>query len=86
MARRLCLNQGRVGKPFSSNYTTKGCHFYDQGQYANTAFYGTGGTEDQMKQALISPEQRPTGYDCKLKGMSIMLSNSKALHPPFTFA
>lgn len=65
VARRLSLNQGSVGRPFASNYDTKGCHYFENGQYANTAFYGTGGTEGQMKTALKSPEKRPAGYDCK---------------------
>ena len=32
------------------------------------AFYGTGGTEDQMKAALTSPKYRPTGHDCNTQG------------------
>ena len=83
LARRLCLHQGSVGRPFSSNYTSKGCHFYDKGQYANTAFYGTDGTEDQMKKALISPEKRPTGYDCKFKGMDICTQFSSTVYSFF---
>ena len=32
------------------------------------AFYGTGGTEDQIKAALTSPKYRPTGHDCNTQG------------------
>ena len=32
------------------------------------AFYGTGGTEDQMKAALTAPKYRPIGHDCITQG------------------
>ena len=32
------------------------------------AFYGTGGTEDQMKAALTAPKYRPIGHDCNTQG------------------
>ena len=67
------MNQGIPGKPFSSDYNTKGCHVYKTGEYANTVFYGTGGTEEEMKKALKTPEYRPTGYDCANKGIVIYL-------------
>ena len=70
VARRQCLNQGADGKPFSSDYSIKGCHVYDSGEYAKTAFYGTGGTEEDMKKSLSSPQYRPEGYDCAPIGIS----------------
>ena len=32
------------------------------------AFYGTGGTENEMKAALTSPKYRPSGHDCNTQG------------------
>ena len=73
VARRSCFNQGANGKPFSSNYDSKGCHVVKTGKYANTAFYGTGGTEEEMKSALMSPEYRPKGYNCAEIGKNIKI-------------
>ena len=42
------------------------------GTYDNMAFYGTGGSEDQMKGALTLPKYRPSGHDCNEKGMQAL--------------
>ena len=64
----LGLQQGGNGVSFSGNFGSKGCYAYESGSYANMAFYGTGGTEDQIKAALTSPKYRPTGHDCNTQG------------------
>ena len=47
------------------NYGRKGCYAYDSSHstWPNNAYFGTGGTEDQMRD-VESPAYRPTGYDC----------------------
>ena len=65
------MNQGGNGYSFSGDYATKGCYAYDSGNNANMAFYGTGGTDDEMKNTLASPQYRPKGYDCVTQGTSI---------------
>ena len=49
--------------PFSGNYPTKGLYAYHGGKYHNYAYFGTGGTEEQMTAATArSNEYRP--YQC----------------------
>ena len=36
------------GWSFAGNFATKGCYTYSAGEYAGYAFYGTGGTEEQL--------------------------------------
>ena len=38
------------------------------------AFYGTGGTEDEMKTALTAPKYRPIGHDCNTQGTLVLIS------------
>ena len=57
-----------LGKKFQEgDYVTKGCYGYKSGKYADTLWYGTGGTEEEMKIDLLTDETfRPQGYyDCK---------------------
>ena len=68
------MQLGGNGYAFLGGYGTKGCYSYKSGSYYNMAFYGTGGTVDQMKLVLDSPYYRPMGYDCEvLKGILILL-------------
>ena len=61
----LGLSEGDPdGYEFSDEYGTKGCYAYKTGDYAGMAFYGTDGTDSQMKEPLDSPKYRPFGYDC----------------------
>ena len=67
------MARGGNGYQFSGGYGTKGCYAYKGGSYDNMAFYGTGGTEDEMKVALVSNgKYRPSGHDCKEKGMKAL--------------
>ena len=81
----LGLQQGGNGYSFSGNFGTKGCYAYESGSFANLAFYGTGGTEDQMKQALASPKYRPIGHDCNTQGNFHYDYNSTVSTPHITF-
>ena len=41
------------------------------------AFYGTGGTDDEMKNAVATPKYRPKGYDCVTQGTFIYQNDYK---------
>ena len=58
---------GKRGLKFeTSTYATKGCYTYETGEYSKTIYYGTGGSEDDMKAKPTKDGQiRPVGYDCK---------------------
>ena len=64
-ANALGLSHGGLGYPFTDKYSVKGCYGYSSGQFDRKAFYGTGGTTEQMKKSLNGDQYRPTGYDCK---------------------
>ena len=49
-ARRQGLSIGGAGWAFSGDFVTKGCYTYSAGEFAGHAFYGTGGTEDQLSE------------------------------------
>ena len=49
-ARRQGLSIGGAGLAFSGDFATKGCYTYSAGEFAGHAFYGTGGTEDQLSE------------------------------------
>ena len=56
----------KLGKEFQEgDYGTKGCYGYKSGKYADTLWYGTGGTEEEKKSELELPMYRPPGYDCR---------------------
>ena len=61
---RLGLQLGGEGYDFASEFSDKGCYSYKEGSYAGIVFYGTGGTEEQMKSSLVAPQYRPNGHDC----------------------
>ena len=66
---RLGLQKGGKGFNFIENtFVTKGCYSYENGNYANIAYYGSGGSEQQMATQLNSPKYRPAGYDCSKSG------------------
>ena len=59
------LKQGGAGSDFVGAWSTKGCYAYKSGKYAGIAFYGTGGSIEQMKEPLTSDNiYRPTGHGC----------------------
>ena len=62
--RRLGLQLGGSGSSFLGDYTIKGCYAYDNGKYQGMVYYGTGGSEDEMKQTLTRPKYRPQTFDC----------------------
>ena len=50
---------------FRFAYLIKGCYAYRSGRYAGWAFYGTGGTEEEMKQEPeFASQYRPENHDC----------------------
>ena len=66
-AERLGLLLGGGGYNFVGNFKqTKGCYAYTDGDYIGRVYYGTGGTEEQMKASPDASEHRyrPHGYDC----------------------
>ena len=67
---------GGHGYAFSGNYGTKGCYAYEaDSSYSNMAFYGTGGSEDEMITVLTKPKYRPIGHDCDVKGLFCFQAN-----------
>ena len=49
-ARRQGLSIGGAGWAFSGNFITKGCYTYSAGEFTGRAYYGTGGTGDQLSE------------------------------------
>jgi len=49
---------------FSGSFQYKGCYAYSAGKDKGKAFYGTGGTRDDMQKQLPTDRYRPTNYDC----------------------
>ena len=47
-------------------YVAKGCYAYNNGQYPGGIYYGTGGSEDQIRGPTgYDYLFRPPGYDCE---------------------
>ena len=67
----LGLEQGGRGYAFAGDYGTKGCYAYEaeNTKYGNMAFYGTGGSEDEMKTILAKPQYRPMIDSCGVTGL-----------------
>ena len=66
---KLGLQKGGRGWSFTgSSYSRKGCFAYSGGYFANMAFYGLEGSEEQKTKPLKSPRYRPLGYDCSTTG------------------
>ena len=60
---------GPNGYSFVGNYSDKGCYTYNYGDYTNVAFYGTGGSFEEMSNLYIDKGvYRPFGYDCQTNG------------------
>ena len=57
---------GGGGSNFIGDWETKGCFAYEEGEYAGTIYYGTGGSELDLKENPVSPKYRPFGHDCNL--------------------
>jgi len=53
-ARALGLSLGGGGLEFASDFTSKGCYSYSSGPYAGMAFFGTGGSEEEMAASVAS--------------------------------
>jgi hypothetical protein len=54
VAESLGLKLGGNGYPFAGNWGIKGLYAYKSGKYNGIAFFGTGGTEKQMKDPLTN--------------------------------
>ena len=67
----LGLEEGGRGYAFAGDYGTKGCYAYEaeNTKYGNMAFYGTGGSEDEMKTILAKPQYRPMIDSCGVTGL-----------------
>ena len=70
-ADELGLQKGGDRHSFAGYYQTKGCYAYVSGAYANTAFYGIGGSDEEMRAQPFRPKYRPVGYDCSINGKSL---------------
>lgn len=57
------LKIGGAGHEFAGDYKTKGCYTYDEGPEVGHVYYGTGGSEDEMKAEPEEPKFRVKGYD-----------------------
>ena len=78
-AKALGKSAGGCGYPFESDFSIKGCYTYRGGIYGKCVFYGTGGTEDEMKRHLFSTAIfRPSGYDCSIDGSVLHIFSWKA--------
>ena len=60
----LGLSLGGMGYPFAGYFPVKGCYSLHVPGYAEAAFYGIGGTEEETMAELSTPYYRPEGYDC----------------------
>ena len=67
-ANNIGLTKGGLGFSFQGDYSTKGCYAYKDGDYKGHFYYGTGGTEQKMKEDVTGQKFRPQGYDCANKG------------------
>ena len=49
------------------DYTIKGCYMYNNGKYPGDIWYGTGGSEKQIRVLPFASKniERPIGFDCK---------------------
>ena len=56
--------EGTSTKGFSGPFNHKGCYAYSSGTNKGKAFYGTGGSRNEMQKQLPDDRYRPTNYDC----------------------
>ena len=52
-----------TGYIWTGNWSYKGCMVYTSGSYKGFAFYGTGGSDEEMQLSVVDG-LRPKGYDC----------------------
>ena len=76
---------------FTAKYNDKGCFAYKDGPYAGVAFYGVGGTRDEMKKdpeslTILSQKYRPVGYDCKTSCRLFLFIYVKILSSEFSLS
>ena len=57
-ATSMGLQLGGNGYAFAGNYGSKGCYYYPSGSYGNMAYFGAGGTVEQMATALSGSKAR----------------------------
>lgn len=70
-ADKLGLKKGGAEKEFtSSDDPIKGCYAFvsEDPQKGNEAYYGSGGTADEMNAPLAYPMYRPSGHNCSTVG------------------
>ncbi|MBT7852487.1 MAG: hypothetical protein HN675_04145, partial [Opitutae bacterium] len=58
LAEQLGLQLGGAGTEFAGDYGTKGLYAYSSGNYEGMAFFGTGGTEEEM----LAPIEHESKY------------------------
>jgi len=63
-ALKLGLRLGSKHQFFVGNYGTKGCYFYESGNFAGSAFYGTGGSIEEKRRKLALPQIRVADVQC----------------------
>jgi len=64
-ADRIGFGKGGHDHDFQGNYNPKGCYAYKSGTYKGHVYFGTGGTEQQMKEDINESDKfRPQGDDC----------------------
>ena len=64
-AKALGLQLGSTSHAFTGKYEQKGCYAYSAGKYAGKAYYGTGGSVEDMQKEGASNTYRPNNYDCE---------------------
>ena len=58
---------------FEGDFSIKGCFASDDPNPFSSItdlYYGTGGSEEDMKIPPPSPKYRPSGYDCRIAGIN----------------
>ena len=82
--KNLGLQRGSASFPFVGDYKVKGCYAYNDGSYANIAWYGTGGSIEEISKPYISTGVfRPFGYDCSTDSNNFCITNSYNLDKIF---
>ena len=79
--KNLGLQKGSASFSFVGDYKVKGCYAYNIGSYANIAWYGIGGSIEEISKPYISAGVfRPFGYDCSTDGNNFCITNSYNLN------
>ena len=61
--------------PFlGEDYAEVGCYSYKTGNSKGHVFYGTGGTDAQMRKEATGRRYRPRGYDCGGKSLTVFFN------------